>query len=188
MQAGLFREGLQLPFNLITNHSFDSITVDLATVIANDVGLSDLFQDGASTAWLQHDDTYFEFGYKGRADRDMIVLPWLPFWSSCDGFESHIHINLLLEDSPAHCDYVDAADVGSEPVADCCDFGMQCQYEEAVGLGTCKRWWELAVGSTLFNRARRSRWRRATPAGWPFRRCTSSGCARRRIRCRSRDW
>ena len=38
----------------------------------------------------------------------------------------------------------------TEPVADRCDFAMQCQYKEAVGLGTRKRWWELAVGSTLF--------------------------------------
>ena len=36
-------EGLQLPFNLITNHSFDSITVDLATLSADDVGRSDLY-------------------------------------------------------------------------------------------------------------------------------------------------
>lgn len=37
-----------------------------------------------------------------------------------------------------------------DPVADHCHFDLQCQYEEEVGLGTRKRWWELSVGTTIF--------------------------------------
>ena len=41
--------------------------------------LKSFFQYVQGQGWdLQHDDRYFEFGYKGRADRDVIVLPWLP--------------------------------------------------------------------------------------------------------------
>ena len=155
-------EGLSLPFNLLQNSSFDAITVDLGS--SDDVYISDLYQNYEE--WdLYNDEGFFEFGYGGSPERNMLILPWFPYWSSCVGFESRLHINYMLEgradlsQNKAFCTVYDketeltpvySYDFMKDPVADYCNFNLTCQYEEEVGIGTRKRWWEISEGTTIF--------------------------------------
>ena len=177
----VINEGMALPFNLITNESYDSITVDLAS--SDDISISDLYQD--EDEWdLYHDEMFFEFGYKGSDNRDMLIFPWFPYWSSCLNFESRLHINYMLEgevnkytdlDNDTFCKIYDrdtelrpvyTYDFLKNPIADYCNFEIQCQYEEEVGLGTRKRWWEVAVGTTIFYLTREAQSNVAYQDGW----------------------
>jgi len=85
---------------------------------------------------------------------ETVSFPWLPFFSNCDGFDSHIHIWELLE-NPGYqndgtregCDIVDydklkvvppfpldfsTMEMIMEPNADACDFITQCRFEEGL--------------------------------------------------------
>ena len=103
---------------------------------------------------------------------ETLVLPYLPYFSSCSGYDSYIPIFALMED-PA-CDYpeeldedrlqypplphaddikhVGPGDVGGTPIADVCARSMVCRYEEDLpNKDVTPRWFESASGVELFS-------------------------------------
>ena len=102
-----------------------------------------------------------------------MLLPYLPYFSNCYGFESYIPIWMLFEGEQCELpdDYpkkwpryklpplVDQDAVRSVgpfdflqiPVADWCVQTIHCNYEEDLSQpDTTNRWFELPSGSTLF--------------------------------------
>lgn len=100
---------------------------------------------------VSHDDSW---------SHDFIALPYLPFLSNCDGYDSHISLSRLLEEHP-DCQTVDPdktvptneyAFWGRHPISDAC-FGilLQCTYEEKVTESRNNlRWFEAPPKSKLF--------------------------------------
>jgi len=93
------------------------------------------------------------------------VLPYLPFFSSCRGFDSHIPLFLLLE-SYDHCNLVPynqtkwvnqwdpfgaPSPIDLESSMDSCQWSIQCAYEEEIDkVSTVERWFEQKIGEQLF--------------------------------------
>ncbi|CAM9251995.1 unnamed protein product, partial [Phaeothamnion confervicola] len=110
-------------------------------------------------------------------DFTQMLLPYLPFFSSCRGFDSYVPIYALLESEscalptvddgyssswwrrdydvfPAQDDvkYVGPWDVSGVPIADWCELSIDCQYEETLdSVEVVPRWFEAATGDTLFH-------------------------------------
>ena len=105
---------------------------------------------------------------------DTMLLPYLPFFSNCDGFDSHISLSRLMEEHPKchlsgpqetqHVRQIAFRD--NWPYGDHCQrqfpiisgvsFGdganLFCRYEENINLMSDKvRWFEAKSGSTLFH-------------------------------------
>lgn len=91
---------------------------------------------------------------------DFIALPYLPFLSNCDGYDSHISLSRLLEDHP-DCRTVDLEETmptkeysfwGKDPISDAClGIILKCTYEEKVSeTRNNLRWFEASPKSKLF--------------------------------------
>jgi len=91
----------------------------------------------------------------------LVPLPYLPYFSQCRGFGSHIPIFMLLEnDDPNACELIDPADTvpimqwdpfTAVAVADTCNFTFTCAYEEKLDAADVRaRWYEVEHDSTLF--------------------------------------
>eukprot|EP01084_Bolivina_argentea_P190045 326706_1 len=138
-----------------------------------------------SEQWnLFNDEFFFEFGYGGSDTRDMLILPWFPYWSNCLNFESRLYINYMLEgyvnksnnNNNNNCQIYNKTnnelkpvyyfDFMKYPITDYCNFNITCQYEENVGLATRKRWWELPVGTTIFYLTREAHSNEEYTNGW----------------------
>jgi hypothetical protein len=93
------------------------------------------------------------------------VLPYLPFFSSCRGFDSQIPLFLLLE-SEENCNLVDynetiwidqwnpftkATAVEIDTQMDRCSWIIPCKYEEEIEkVSNEDRWFEIDAGTDLF--------------------------------------
>ena len=91
-------------------------------------------------------------------DQDFFAMPYLPFFSNCDGYDSHMSLSRLLEEHP-ECDQVSHDDTiptreysGRKPVSDgCLGITLTCVFEEDVAVARKRlRWFEADPGSTLF--------------------------------------
>lgn len=91
---------------------------------------------------------------------DFIALPYLPFFSNCDGYDSHISLSRLLEEHP-DCQQVDLdktvptkeyAFWSKSPISDAClGVLLHCTYEEKVSEARDQlRWFEASPKSKLF--------------------------------------
>ena len=91
---------------------------------------------------------------------DFFALPYIPFFSNCDGYGSHISLSRLLEDHP-DCLSVNQNDVVSInefsfrniPMNNdaCHGISLHCNYEEEVKEARENiRWYEASSGSALF--------------------------------------
>ena len=112
--------------------------------------------------------------HPSRLNREFsfLTLPYLPFFSNCEGYDSHISLSRLLEEHP-NCSLVDFAQTrpvyqfrwfdGSAPLSDSCrvensdalgmfkGIDLHCLYEEEVDVPTDNfRWFESEPGTTLF--------------------------------------
>ena len=93
------------------------------------------------------------------------VLPYLPYFSSCRGFDSHMPLFMLLE-SEENCNLIEynstvwvdqwnpfttATAVEIDSAMDTCQWNIECMYEEEIEkVSTVPRWFELKPGITLF--------------------------------------
>jgi hypothetical protein len=85
-------------------------------------------------------------------------MPWLPFFSNCDGFDSHIIIFDALEYSK-NCTLYDADQIrivnplpttGTEPVADHCSLDITCRYDEPLASDSITtRWYQIRETKAL---------------------------------------
>lgn len=141
---------------------------DDGRIIAPDMCTVDMFEDTNMKHTLSHDGTI-------ASDflLDAVYLPYLPFFSNCDGFDSHISLSRLMEEHPdchlssaQETKYVRQMSFGdNRPHGDHCQsqfpfiskvsFGnganLFCQYEENVKLVSDRvRWFEASSGSPLF--------------------------------------
>ena len=105
-------------------------------------------------------DPFDSVSHDGSWSHDFIALPYLPFLSNCDGYDSHISLSRLLEEHP-DCQRVDLdktvptkeyAFWGNNPISDAClGILLQCTYEEKVTeTRNNLRWFEAAPKSKLF--------------------------------------
>jgi hypothetical protein len=87
------------------------------------------------------------------------VLPYLPFFSNCRGFDSHAFFFSLFEDHdhcllfrPEDTTHINEFAFGASAVADTCVHQMNCSYEEQLQrVQVLPRWYESAsAGRTLF--------------------------------------
>ena len=80
----------------------------------------------------------YDSNFWGSKQINSVVMPWIPFFSNCDGFGSHI---VLYEAFEYHrsCSlpwYDDLKIVnpipssGMDPVADVCNLDITCRYDE----------------------------------------------------------
>ena len=91
--------------------------------------------------------------------QNFIALPYLPFFSNCDGYDSHISLSRLLEEHP-DCEGVNYDQTvptkeyafRGKSVSDTCqDVVLYCTYEEEVREARKNlRWYEASPGTTLF--------------------------------------
>lgn len=141
---------------------------DDGRIIAPDMCTVDVFEDTNMKHLLSHDGTM-------ASDflLDAALLPYLPFFSNCDGFDSHVSLSRLMEEhpdchlsSPQETKYVRQMSFGdNRPHGDHCQsqfpfissvsFGnganLFCQYEENVKIASDRvRWFEASSGLALF--------------------------------------
>ena len=143
-------QNLQLPLNMVLN--------DQVSVIVNNAAFNIGFpaiQD--SQADLLQDASYWRFATYAQKASGLVTLPFLPFFSSCEGYDGNIPLGHLFEEE-AGCALVQPAatvpisDFGItvSPVADTCDVAIQCTYEESMALSPTTRWFELPDASIMF--------------------------------------
>ncbi|CAM9243358.1 unnamed protein product, partial [Choristocarpus tenellus] len=128
-------------------------------------------------------EVFDEFTVDGEGnpvyDFTQLILPYMPYFSNCRGYDSHIPIYALLESSecslpddhdsswwrynypvfPQEDDvvYVGPLDVGQSPIADWCTYSIECQYEEDLeNVDITPRWFEAATGDNIFYLIRES--------------------------------
>ena len=128
-------------------------------------------------------ETFHDTSYENKVyilDFQTLVIPYLPYFSNCNTFDSYIPIWMLLEgkecelpvgetfgseyatDWPRYkfdplpdqddIKFVGPFDFFSAPIADWCDRSIQCNYEENLdGRDNTPRWYESASGTSLFS-------------------------------------
>ena len=116
-----------------------------------------------------HGTTYTEAGYQFQFEH--MLMPYLPYFSSCNTFDSYIPFWMLVEDElecalPAenpknwfrykfdplpdqdNTKVVSPFNILMEPVADWCERSLKCNYEEDLAAQTnAPRWFEVQSGS-----------------------------------------
>eukprot|EP00163_Fabomonas_tropica_P031361 TRINITY_DN742_c0_g3_i1.p1 TRINITY_DN742_c0_g3~~TRINITY_DN742_c0_g3_i1.p1 ORF type:complete len:4764 (-),score=556.75 TRINITY_DN742_c0_g3_i1:3699-16238(-) len=89
--------------------------------------------------------------------QEYAVLPYLPYFSNCEGYGSFIPVHILFEDS--RCELLEpGATTAASPWApstqaagDTCQFRTQCQYdEEMTDAATVQRWFQAPNEFGLF--------------------------------------
>ena len=102
---------------------------------------------------------------RNEVEHSHYVLPYLPFFSSCRGFDSHIPLFMLFE-SEENCNLIEynetiwidqwnpfttATAVEIASAMDSCYWNLECKYEEEIEkVSTDERWFELGSGADLF--------------------------------------
>ena len=130
---------LQLPLNMVTNDQV-SLIIDDCNPNSTFVEIMDTQADLLQTA------SYWRLATYAQKDSGLVTLPFLPFFSSCEGYDGHIPIGHIFE-QPNGCDLVDPADtvpisnfgLSISPVADTCDLSIQCTFEETMALTAATR-------------------------------------------------
>jgi hypothetical protein len=89
----------------------------------------------------------------------LVPLPYVPFFSQCRGYGSHIPVFELLENRHG-CDLVPPEETvfihkwdpfTPAAVADACNWTVSCAYEEKVDAADVRnRWYEIDIDETLF--------------------------------------
>lgn len=99
--------------------------------------------------------TYWTFAQ----DQSMLYMPWVPFFTNCQGYGDKIFWFDLLEynkncvlRTPEETNIVSAIPTtGLQPTADSCNIKLQCAFSEPVNLvTTLTKWWQISDKTTLF--------------------------------------
>ena len=126
------------------------------------------FNDDGDIAGVSVSDSAF-WPVVDQIEHSFYVLPYLPYFSACRGFDSHIPLFMLLE-SQEHCNlvpynrtsWVNQWDPFNTPTAveidgamDSCSQLIQCVYEEEIDkVSPVPRWFEQQEGFALFHLTR----------------------------------
>jgi len=102
----------------------------------------------------------FDTNFWGSKQINSVVMPWIPFFSNCDGFGSHI---VLYEAFEYHeqCSLPSFEDIkivnpipssGMDPIADVCNINITCRYDEPIGYSTSSSepWFNIIEDKELF--------------------------------------
>lgn len=87
-------------------------------------------------------------------------MPWLPFFSNCEGYDSNIVLYDLLEYNQ-QCNLPTYEEIrvvnpipssGLDPIADKCNIQLNCIYDEPLGstISTSTRWYAITSQTDLF--------------------------------------
>jgi hypothetical protein len=148
----------------------------------NDDGrrLTTLYPVADDFSVVSNKNSWWEFGDSTLLGPDslpqsfhFIALPYLPFFSNCRGYDSHVGISHLLQDHPlcSRIEYEDTITVNPfsflnapKPLSDFClqkdeakisGIELSCLFEEDFqGAASNFRWYEAPSGSTLFRLTR----------------------------------
>jgi len=89
-----------------------------------------------------------------------VVMPWIPFFSNCDGYDSRIVAYDAFEYHP-DCQLPRYEDIrivnpipssGIDPVSDSCHLEIKCRYDEPLNQTNSKstRWYAILEETVLF--------------------------------------
>ena len=122
-------------------------------------------EDAASACYVNPttknlDKDAFDSTYWQSKQISAVVMPWVPFFSNCNGFDSRIVFYDLFEYS-GQCELppYDGLNIvspipsyGLEPVADKCQFTIPCRYDEALTYKRSQttRWYALQEETRMF--------------------------------------
>eukprot|EP00953_Heterococcus_sp_UTEX-ZZ885_P016550 9309-Heterococcus_DN1.PRE.2 len=162
----------------IANHCCTiAITATIAAFTASTDALAKELKDTYAESF---DDFQLQQGTPRYQELETLVLPYLPYFSSCRGYDGHIPIYAALESKACHLPgeedgvsddwwryayppfphqddihVVGPWHVGQKPTADYCKLEVKCQYEEALAAAdVVPRWFEAGTGATLFEMIR----------------------------------
>eukprot|EP00466_Bigelowiella_natans_P014684 jgi/Bigna1/127040/aug1.3_g1748 len=142
---GRFTYPIKLPLNILENSDVIAM-VDTGTKDAN---MTYLYND----SYVPHQQRY----WKNAKTDEILTMTYLPYFSSCVGFDSHIPISYFTE-HPDYCKLVDSPtivgpfDWFQEPVADTCVHKTQCRIEEKLeGDSKHFRWFDVPEDTILFH-------------------------------------
>eukprot|EP00953_Heterococcus_sp_UTEX-ZZ885_P018343 10242-Heterococcus_DN1.PRE.2 len=139
----------------IANHCCTiAITATIAAFTASTDALAKELKDTYAESF---DDFQLQQGTPRYQELETLVLPYLPYFSSCRGYDGHIPIYAALESKACHLPgeedgvsddwwryayppfphqddihVVGPWHVGQKPTADYCKLEVKCQYEEAL--------------------------------------------------------
>ena len=148
-EADTSTAGVEMPLNIIEN--------DQLTVLIDDVNPNATFDQIMDTTITAESASYWRLATYAQKASGIVTLPFLPFFSSCEGYDAHVPLSTIFEE-PDQCDLVDPDrtvpitnfGISISPVSDTCDRSIQCTYEETMALSSTTRWFELSAGSTMF--------------------------------------
>lgn len=99
--------------------------------------------------------TYWTFA----KDQSMLYIPWIPFFTNCEGYGNKILWFDLLENNQK-CIFRTAEETnivsaiptsGLEPTADYCNLKIKCSFSEPVNLVTTLiKWWQIEDKTVLY--------------------------------------
>eukprot|EP00340_Litonotus_pictus_P012158 CAMPEP_0170539142 /NCGR_PEP_ID=MMETSP0209-20121228/103738_1 /TAXON_ID=665100 ORGANISM="Litonotus pictus, Strain P1" /NCGR_SAMPLE_ID=MMETSP0209 /ASSEMBLY_ACC=CAM_ASM_000301 /LENGTH=1999 /DNA_ID=CAMNT_0010840987 /DNA_START=1068 /DNA_END=7067 /DNA_ORIENTATION=- len=96
---------------------------------------------------------------QGLSELGSIVMPWIPFYSNCAGYDKNIVLYDLLEFNQ-DCSFPEEKAVrvvheiptqGFTPVSDSCNIRLICQYDDKsnISTGKFKRWFDISEPTIL---------------------------------------
>lgn len=163
-------EKIELPLNLITpTPAAGATSIDMRN--KSDAAIPDAasLATGLGTVSASFDTEtsgYAEKYTSVKADRAKIfptskstalVLPYLPYFSACAGYDSYVTLFRLLESEQCRLAGRDQTvwaipwSPATVPEGDVCDYGISCQYEERLDRYEFNdRWFEVPDGTTVF--------------------------------------
>ena len=179
MEKSIFTKlHLDLPLNLPTNIVDGKKEIEASFLVdrSNNISIGDL--EFAESHFNVSDDSRIEWEPGGQPvlppdpidsvfveddwfSHDFWAVPYIPFFSNCDGYGSHISWSRLLEEHPdcLSVDYDEVVPINEMSFRNirqmnndaCYGVSLQCSFEEEVGEARENlRWYEAPPGSTLF--------------------------------------
>jgi hypothetical protein len=143
-----------MPYNCVDYPNDPSLWLDFVST-GDDIKMTqkDLDKDA-------FDNTYWQ-----SKQINAVIMPWIPFFSNCDGSDSRIIIYDIFEYNKntenSFCTLPKFDDLrvvnpiptdGFEPVADRCTLNLKCRYDEDLSYlkSSTKRWFEILESKPLF--------------------------------------
>jgi hypothetical protein len=147
-------EGTTMPYNSVDYGDDPDLWIDFVSLAP-----------GVNMTHKNLDKDAFDNTYWQSKQINSVVMPWIPFFSNCDGSDTRIipfdifEYTENTEDSfctlPAFEDLRVVNPIptnGFEPVADRCTLNLKCRYDEDLSYlrSTTRRWFEILEPKPLF--------------------------------------
>jgi hypothetical protein len=152
--------GMDLPLNVPAAEE-TGVLIDFVgnqTDAGSLIAPGDLLESSSSVDQLQ---TYWRTAQAAQQTNGMLALNFLPYFSSCVGYDSRLTLSQLMQQPekfldgglvspPEDIGVVSQFDFFGVPHADNFTTQMTCQYEETLTTSSTSRWFEFPTGTALF--------------------------------------